>query len=284
MVPKSRLQEFGFPDEGKFPRHLVNHSVSMTLPSAIERGIDPLEVIVEDGLVVPLQKEGSSGGMIIRSDGMMLYVWHRDPKDPGTPLESRFISEVPYEARVEVNNIMHRAIGADPTLIDIWAKVSAAWVERFPVVERESTLQLAGEFTTVPLAWGIISELIAQLTGKQPRPPGEAILRLVVESEHDFKRGWLGEESVVDEAPLREIFKTGRVKYLLQRLFPRMQKALRSPVFNPRSHFRVYYGAGSVYLIKLIVVPPADLSISSADAVGIEFSLDSLDGFSPSME
>ena len=283
MIPKSRYQEFGFADEDKFPRRLSHHAVSMSLPSAMDNGIEPLEVIVDDGLVVPLQKTGSSSGMIIRSDGMMLYVWHRDPKDPRSPLEARFIKEIPYDARAEVSNIMHRAVGADPTLDDIWGKVSAAWLGWFPVLDVEGAVQPAGEFATVAKAWDMMGQLMGRLIEKAGASSGGVGVKIIVQSEENFKQGWLGEENIVDETTLRAITVQGRVKYLLQVLFPKIQKVLRLPVFHPSSTFRLYYGSSSVYMIKLVVIAPVDPGKKSLNAAGIEFTLSSLDGFAPSL-
>ncbi|MBF0387730.1 MAG: hypothetical protein HQL20_07730 [Candidatus Omnitrophica bacterium] len=285
MIPLSRLQEFGFADEGRFPRRLTRHAVTMSLPSALEHGVEPLEVIVEDGLVVPLQRSGSSSGMIIRNDGAMLYVAHQDQKDPASPLEARFIKEIPYDARNEVSNIMHRAVHADPSLADIWRQVSMTWLDWFPALKNEGAIQPAGEFTQVAKAWDMTGELIGRLIEKVQRSfSGEVNLKVVVQSEADFKKGWLGEDILVDERTLREVTAQGRVKYLLQFLFPRMQKVLSSPVFHPRSTFRLYYGSSSVYIVKLVVVPPADQPGVPASSAGVALLLPALEGYSPSME
>lgn len=285
MIPKSRLQEFGFADEDKFPRRLRHHAVTMSLPSALDHGAQPLEVVVDDGLVVPLQKPGTTSGMIIKSDGTMLYIWHRDQKDPRSPLDARFIKEIPYDARIEVSNVMQRAVAADPSLSSIWAKISAAWLEWFPLLTGEGVVLEAGQFDKIAKAWDMIGELTGRLTARDPASSaGELKLKVLVQCDGDFVKGWLGEEILVDEIILSEIHRTGRVKYLLQRLYPRMQEVLRNPVFHPRSTFCLYYGSSSVYMIKLVVVAPADAGEGMINTAGIEFTLSAPGGFSPSLE
>ena len=133
-------------------------------------------------------------------------------------------------------------------------------------------------------AWDMTGQLMGRLIEKTPLSfAGEISVKVIVQGEGDFRKGWLGEEILVDEILLRDIAAQGRVKYLLQRLFPKLQKVLRSPVFHPGSTFRLYYGSSSVYMIRLVVVPPAGLARRHTDTAGIEFTLDSLDGFSPSL-
>ncbi|MBF0619936.1 MAG: hypothetical protein HQL19_07200 [Candidatus Omnitrophica bacterium] len=280
MIPQSLLKEFGFIDEEKFPRRLNHHSVSLSLPTALNFGVEPLEVIVEDGLVVPLQEAGSTGGMIIRNDGLMLYVGHQDPNDPASPLESRFIKEIPYEARLQVSNIMRRAVAVDPSLGEIWHHVSNAWTGWFSTLEGDGVLQLAGEFVTIAKAWHQLGELLGQLidrvSDKNSSVQDIVQLKTVVQTEKEFNRGWLGEEILVDELPLSSVMAQGRIKYLMQGLFPKMQKALQSPVFISGSTFKLYYGTRRSYLMKLVILPLVDDDSSRINSTGIEFNLSSL--------
>jgi hypothetical protein len=280
MIPISRLHEFGFEGPDKFPQYLDRHTITLTLPSAAERGLDPLDVVIEDGLVIPQQSAGSSGGMVIRSDGTMLYITHRDPQDPSTPLEAKFIRDIPYDARIEASNIMRRAVEVDSSLSDIWQKVHAVWTVWFPPLEGAGLNLSAGEFTSIVAAWGRISELFARLI-EQVLDKGEDTaslhVRVVLQSGAEFSRGWQGEETLVDEMDIGEIIRMDRVKYLLQRLFPRLQKALKDPVFSPDSVFHVYYGSRRNYLVRLVIFPVENATASAVTAAGIEFNLSDLD-------
>lgn len=284
MIPISRLHEFGFEGPEKFPQYLDRHTITLTLPSAVERGLDPLDVVVEDGLVIPQQSAGSSGGMVIKSDGTMLYITHRDPQDPTTPLEARFIRDIPYDARIEASNIMRRAVEVDASLSDIWQKVHAAWTVWFPPLEGAGLNLSAGEFTSIVAAWNRISELFSRLIEQvldKGEDPAALHVRVVLQSTAEFARGWQGEESVVDEMDIGEIIRMDRVKYLLQRLFPRLQKALKDPVFSPDSVFQVYYGSRRNYLIRLVVAPGTNTAAAAVIAAGIEFNLSDLDREAP---
>jgi len=284
MIPKSQLQEFGFTDPEKFPRELVHHVVSLSLPSAMDQGMEPLEVIIENGLVVPLQASNTSSGMIIQNDGTMLYIGHRDAGNPSSPLESRFTKDIPYDMRIEVNNIMRRAVQADPTLSDIWTRIANSWSGWFPGLEEESSIQPAGEFKSIAQAWNKLSDLMGQMidqvTGNK-YDLKRVILKVIVQSDKEFKKGWLGEESVADEVTLKSIVQQGRVKYLLQSLLPKLQKVLKNPVFSSKSAFRIFYGSRRSYIIKLIVVTPEGFGRTFTDGVGVELTLADIDGFSP---
>lgn len=287
MISKSRLQEFGFTDPEKFPRGLYRHAVTLSLPSAMEKGIEPLEVVIEEGLAVPLQTSSSSSGMIIRSDGTMLYVAHHDAADPASPLEARFIKDIPYDVRISVSNVMRRAVQADPSLADLWRRVSAAWTAWFPVLERDVAVFSAGEFRDIRLAWNGIADLLGRCLDQFFRNPidlDRIRVKILVQSDMEFRKGWLGEEFLVDEASLQSIEKQGRVKYLMQHVFPGLQKVLRNPVFFPESRFRLYYGSRGVCMIKLVISPIKEQDGFTLKSAGIDFTLDTLDGASSSMD
>ncbi|NTV30149.1 MAG: hypothetical protein HGA80_08735 [Candidatus Omnitrophica bacterium] len=287
MIPSSRLQEFGFADDDKLPRQLIEHAVTLSLPSALEQGVEPLEVIIDEGLLVPMQSKGSTGGMIIRSDGTMLFVAHQDSRDQSSPLESHFIKDIPYEVRSEVSNIMRRAVQADPSLAGLWERISAVWTVWFPVPESDATQQEAGEFVAISGAWNGIGDILARWLEHAPVVHvdiGSVRVRFVVQCDGEFRKGWKGEELVVDEISRRAVLQQGRVQYLMQRLFPRMQQALRSPMFRPGSVFRLYYCARPVSTVRLVIVPPSGECGDLANSAGIELPLDPPQGFTPSVE
>jgi len=284
MIPQSRLEEFGFSDPKKFPQHLMRHAIMLSLPSAMERGIDPVEIVIEDGLAVPLQVSVNSSGMVIRGDGAMLYVAHRDDRDMASPLEVRFIREIPYDVRIEVSNIMRRAVLADPSLKDVWSRVSGIWLSWFPISEDDGAVSSAGEFGNIGQAWNGIGDLVSRLCGQVHQSAAKTVssrLRLVVQSGQEFKKGWQGEEHVVDETDVELIIQRGRIKYLLQDLFPKMQKILRNPMFSLESTFRLYYGSRRAYIIKLVILPINDPGKGAADSAGIELTMPAVDGFPP---
>jgi hypothetical protein len=287
VIPSSRLHEFGFPDAARFPQRLKHHAVSLSLPSAISRGLSPVEVMILDGLVVPSQAGGGASGMIIRSDGAMLFIGHRDAKDPSSALEARFIRDIPYDARLEASNIMRRAVLADPSLAGIWRMVHARWALWFPPVAGDGKVQLAGEFITAAQAWNRLADLLGQLAGQhasRPEASGRVVVKVMVQSDAEFNQGWQGEELEVDVTDLAAIIRRGHVKYLYQDLFPRMQAVLRNPMFLSGSGFRLYYAARHACTLKLVVVSPGGSvgALGAFGSPGIELTLAALDGFSPS--
>ncbi len=285
MVPQSRLQEFGFTDAGKFPQRLIYHAVLLSLPSAMDNGIEPLEVIIEDGLMIPMQASGSNGGMIVQSDGRMLYVGHRDPLDMKSSLEARFIKEIPYDARLEVSHIMHRAVQVDPGLMEIWDKVNSVWMGWFPVLEAEEDRVLSGEFTNIAQAWNRLGDLIGQLIANIPVNPSDLLkIKVIIQSDHEFRRGWQGEEFLADEIVRRSVTEQGLTKYLFQRLLPRMQQILRNPIFFSGSIFRLYYGFRGSCIIRLVIVPLNGQDRPFTALAGVELTLEAIDGFSPSVK
>ena len=47
MISSERLKEFGFEDAAKFPQLLLNHAVTISLPSAVAHGVGPVTVIID---------------------------------------------------------------------------------------------------------------------------------------------------------------------------------------------------------------------------------------------
>jgi hypothetical protein len=286
MISQSRLQEFGFIDPEKFPRQLTHHVVSLSLPSAINSGMAPIEITVENGLMVPLQNTGSSSGMIIQHDGQMLYIGHQQVNDPSSPLESHFTRDIPYDMRVDVSNIMRRAVQADPALTDMWTAITSIWKAWFPVMEEQSSIQPAGEYHSIAQTWNKLSDLMSQMLTQAAKDPvnlDRIRVKVIIQSSSEFKKGWQGEEFTADETSLKAIVHQGRVEYLMQSLFPKLQQILKNPVFSPRSSFMIFYGSRRAYMIKIIVHSPEVHEASFMSNAGIELSLKDVDGFSPSI-
>lgn len=278
MIPLSRLHEFGFETIDQLPKHLSNHAVTLSLPTAVHYGLEPIEVVIEDGLVIPSQSGALSGGMIVRRDGSMLYVGHKDAKDPRSPLESHFTREIPYDARVEVVHVMRRAVAADPSLTSIWSVILQVWSGWFSAFDGEGDIQAAGDFKDASGAWSRMGELLDRLVTQFGASPDLSRLnvKFIVQLESELRKGWLGEESLVDSVPLDIIADQGRVKFMYQHLFPKLQKALRSPLFSSSSTFRICYGTRQAYIIKLVVVLSEGQSAGVTDSVGIDLVLDNL--------
>ena len=255
MIPLGRLQEFGFSSEDKLPRQLRDDAVTLSLPSAVEHGVEPVIIEIVHGLVIPLSAAGAHNGMIINSDGMVLHVGHADAQDRASPLEAKFIKEIPYDIRVEVNQIMRRAIQVDPSLDEIWTSVCAAWVTWFPPKPNESKAVRVGAFLDVRQAWEALLGQVGQMADKA----GPVMVRVVVQHELEFNKGWMGEEILVDEGSARKMA-----------CFISMQRALRDPLFHPRSSFKLWRERRGVDVIKLVVVPPWGIELDEGQTVGIE--------------
>ncbi|MBF0331251.1 MAG: hypothetical protein HQL17_04880 [Candidatus Omnitrophica bacterium] len=257
MIPLARLQEFGFKSEDRLPRQLRDDAVTLSLPSALEHGLEPVMVEIAHGLVIPLSSANAHNGMIINSDGMVLHVGHAVADDSRSPLQARFIQEVPYDIRVEVCQIMRRAVLADPSLDEIWKPVCAAWVGWFPPKPNGSKAVRVGVFQHSREAWAGLQGLIGQAADGA----AAVSVRVVVQREAEFNKGWLGEETLVDEGPARKMA-----------CFLRMQRVLRDPVFHPRSTFKLWRELRGANVFKLVVVPPSEGALDDGNAAGIELS------------
>ena len=268
MIPYGRLRESGFPDAERFPRELVDHEVELSLPSAIEYGVMPVRVRIARGLVVPLQVPGSANGTVIRGDGAILHIGHREAGNPASELDARFISEVPYALRVEISHIMRRALQADPSLKGVWDQVLLAWTVWFPPEESVGVFKPSGVFDRAEPACrgieGLMGQLITQLE-KHPPVPAQIKVRVVVQHEQEFNKGWCGEEFLVDDVAAVAVIKAGWINYVKNSLFSKLRLALATPVFHPRSTFRLMYGIEGGPTIKLVVVPlPGAAKVSAA--------------------
>jgi hypothetical protein len=231
--------------------------VTLSLPSAVEHGVEPVMVEIAHGLVVPLIGAGTHNGMIINSDGMVLHVGHRDADDRTSPLEARFIQDVPYDIRVEVCQIMRRALQVDPSLDEIWKPVCAAWVQWFPPKPNGAKAVRIGAFTDVRQAWAALLDLI----GKAADSTGSGRVRVVIQQEMEFNKGWMGEEVVVDDGLARKMA-----------CFAKMQRALRDPMFHPKSTFKIWKEQRGMDVLKLVVVPPWGVDVNEMSAAGIELT------------
>ncbi|GEM_PF-3462544 len=284
MIPQGRLRESGFSDEKKFPRELIDHEIELSLPSAMAHGVASVRVRVARGLVVPLQVSGSANGTVIRSDGAILHVGHQDPADAASALEAHFIRDIPYDLRVDVVHIMRRALQADPSLKGIWDEILQAWKIWFPAPESVGVFKQAGTFDRVDQAWQgmvhLMGQLMSQLDQHVP-VPAHVKVRVVVQLEAEFRKGWCGEELLAGEAAAAAIIKAGWINYVKNFIFPKLQLVLGSPVFHPQSTFKLLYGVGGAPTIKLVVVPRPGVDASGLTAVGIELSQACRDIFPP---
>ncbi len=286
MIPHDRLRESGFLDDRKFPRELVDHEIELSLPSAIEYGVTPLRVQVKRGLVIPLQVTGSSNGTVIRQDGAILHVGHQEPGNPASPLAARFIREIPYDLRVEISNIMRRALQADPSLKGIWDDIQRAWQIWFPAKESLEAFRLAGSFDDAQQAWFGVAHLTGQLIERfeaHAPVPVHVKIRVVVQGHDEFNQGWSGEELLVNEAAVAAINKAGWINYVKNFIFPGLKQVLGNPVFQPRSTFKLYYGNSGTPTIKLVVVPWPGHDALAVSAAGIELNDLSREAFTPAV-
>ncbi|MEI8011549.1 MAG: hypothetical protein WCI27_03565 [Candidatus Omnitrophota bacterium] len=284
MIPHDRLRESGFLDDRKFPRELVDHEIELSLPSAIEYGVTPLRVRVERGLVIPLQVAGSSNGTVIRRDGAILHVGHQESGNPASPLAARFIRDIPYDLRVEISNIMRRALQVDPSLKSIWDDVRNVWLVWFPAGESVDAFKFAGSFDTADQAWLGMAHLIGQLVERfeEHAPvPVHVKIRVAVQGDVEFKEGWSGEELLVSEAAVTAVITAGWINYVKNFIFPGLRQVLASPVFQPRSTFKLYYGNGGTPTVKLVVVPWPGHDAQAVSSAGIELNHVSRDAFKP---
>jgi hypothetical protein len=261
MTLQHRMREFGFLDVDHLPRVLNDHAVSLSLPSAMEHGLDPVEITIRRGLAIPAQVPGSANGVIVRSDGMVLHVGHHDPKDLSSPLEAKFVKDIPYDLRVELSNIMRRAVQADPSLAPVWESILRAWKLWFPLKAALPGIKHAGTFAVASAAWKAVcrtlEQLVTKLESQKSDAPQTAGIRIVVQNEPQARQGWLGEEILVDEVQAAVLIKEGSSAYARRHLLVKMRQVLASPVFHSRSSFRVLYEPRSAHTIKLVVIPPS---------------------------
>lgn len=236
MISSQRLKEFGFGDADKFPKLLLNHNVTVSLPTAITHHVPPVSVVIDRGLAVPVQMQGAPNGTIIKSDGTIAYVSHRDPADQASPLQVTFVDDIIYDVRAQVYNIMRRAVEADRGLNDVWQEVLAHWTKRYPPFIKEIERQNLGEFTHARDAVHAL---------------GKYSCKAVVQTLEQFEKGWQGEEFTADKMPAD------------------LKRILKDPVFHSRSTFRLYHESRTVPVVKLVVIPPAD-AVSYGHSRGID--------------
>ena len=257
MIPDEKLEEFGF-NKDQFPRKLIEQAVTLGLPLAGGHSAAPITIVIERGLMVPVQTPGTANGMIIREDGAILHVSPQNPSDLGSALKTTFLQDIPYDVRVDVYNIMKRAVEIDPDLSDIWAEIQARWIERYPPIVGEIHRQEYGSFVTINQAFGALQNLIQQffqqasskVSGAENIP-----LKVIVQTAEELEHGWQGEEFAADRQNLGESLKT----------------ILRNPVFHSKSTFRLCYEPRMVPAIKLVVAAPAHGAFANY-AHGIEFN------------
>ena len=255
MISPQRLKEFGFDDAAKFPQLLLNHAVTISLPSAVAHNVGPVTVIIDRGLAVPVQMPGVPNGMIIKSDGTMVYVGHRDPLDFASLLQASFVRDIAYDVRVEAYNIMRRAVELDPVLNGIWQEIQSQWVKWYPPAFKEIERQSAGQFLNVQSALQGLEELIRKFID-QTAQTGFMPVRIIVQTAEELEKGWQGEEFPADETTNGRVLSLGPKQYVRENLLPKLKKILSNPVFFSQSAFQLYYEQRVVPAMKLVVVPP----------------------------
>ncbi len=259
MISNEQLREFGFEDISKFPQILTDHAVTISLPSAIAHQLEPVQVIINRGLAIPVQMPGVPNGMIIRSDGKMVYVGHESAADFSTPLKASFTDNINYDVRLEAFNIMSRAVEVDPLLGDIWIEILSHWVKWYPILLHEIKRQHAGEFNTAKEAVAGLEDFLEsfarQVEGEQVNSD-IVPFKIVVQTVEEVAKGWQGEEFVADESTVGAVLAQQVHNYMKQRLLPKLRLILESPIFFTKSTFRLYFEPRVVPVLKMLVIPP----------------------------
>lgn len=259
MISNELLKEFGFEDVSKFPRVLMDHAVTVSLPSAVSNQIDPVHVIINSGLAIPVQIPGVPNGMIIRNDGRMVYVAHEQPRDFTTPLKVTFTTEIAYDIRIEAYNIMLRAVEVDRSLQTVWNEILAHWVTWYPADGKEIKSQAGGAFKDIRETLSglevFIDKFIRQIKS-EAAPVDHVPFKIVVEAEDQAAKGWQGEEFIVKESTVGDVSAKTAAAFLQVAVRPRLKEILQNPVFFSQSSFQLHFESRAVPVFKIIVVPP----------------------------
>lgn len=258
MFNEVRLQEFGFKNAEAFPRLIDNQEITLTLPTAGAL-VDPVAVQITAGLLVPVQlPSGMAQGMVIDIDGRVVSI-SQQHNDPENDLHVQFVEEVPYDARVEVANVMQRALMINPELNDVWQVIRRHWQVRFPANTDELERQAIGRYDDVHAAWQELCvafmKLIQQMENRATLDRVHVEPQVVVQTQDDFELGWLGKEVLVDRLSLQELDVYSMSTYCQQRLGPKLREHLADPLYDPKSTFALYYEARLFPTVKLVVLP-----------------------------
>ncbi len=259
MISNEQLKEFGFNDIAKFPTALLNHAVTISLPSAMAHQLQPVDIIINRGLAIPVQMPGVPNGMIIRNDGKMVHVAHDNPLDFSTPLKVTFTDDIAYDVRIEAHHIMQRAVEVDPSLNILWKEILAHWIKWYPLLLQEIKRQHAGEFNHVQDALRGLEQLLEKFVGQvtqESSQPGLIPFKIIVQSVEEMDSGWMGEEFIVNENRLSTVIAVGASSYVAEVARPRIKGILQNPVFFTHSTYRLYYEPRIIPVLKLVVVPP----------------------------
>jgi len=84
----------------------------------------------------------------------------------------------------------------------------------------------------------------------------EISMRVVVQMQEEFKKGWQGEEVLVDQCPFGKIKEDGVMKYLEDKLFDKLKFILINPTIPSKSNFEVVYEYRSIPTLKLVIIYP----------------------------
>lgn len=261
MISKEQLKEFGFDNIEKFPRLLNNHEVSISLPSAMAHGVAAINVSIDRGVAIPVQIPGVPNGMIIRSNGTMVYVAHRIPEDPASALQSTFTDEISYDIRLESFNIMRRAVEVDPQLKDVWDEIQSHWLHWYPPFIKEIARQSSGQFKSIGGAVKVLDLLIAKFIAdikNQNTQAASIPVRIILQTLDEMRKGWQGEEFIVDQSTVGQMMLLGLEKYTEINLRNKLKSALKNPVFSSNATFEVYYEPRAIPVIKIVIDNPVE--------------------------
>jgi hypothetical protein len=261
MLSNEHLKEFGFEDLSKFPRILMDHSVTVSLPSAVSHQLEPVHVIIHRGLAIPVQMPGVPNGMVIRSDGKMVFVAHEQPRDFTSPLKVTFTEDIAYDIRIEAYNIMLRAVEVDRSLQAVWTEILDHWVQWYPPDGKEIKFQSGGTFRDIQKALAGLEQFLDKFGAQVQREssqPHVIPFKIVVESQEEAGKGWQGEEFRIKESTLGQIMSQGTRPFLNDEIQPKLKETLQNPVFFTQSSFQLYFESRVIPVFKIIVVPPAN--------------------------
>lgn len=257
MVNEVTLKEFGFSSIEKFPRRLDNQEITLTLPE-VDGVVDPIAVDIVCGLLVPIQLPSQmQQGMIITDEGCVVSIAQKID-EPEAELEIKYVEDVPYDARIEIANVMRRAVIIDETLGQVWDSIESYWEMRFPPTHEELQRQGIGFFKKVEKAWegmaGAFSKLTQQIHQSEHQDVSQFQLQVVVQTQQDFHLGWKGVEKVIGRVRINELEEMTVVEYLEEKLGPALKEELADPIYDPQSDFRLFYEARLFPTVKLVVI------------------------------
>ena len=92
---------------------------------------------------------------------------------------------------------------------------------------------------------------------KKQTPQAASIsLRVILQTAEEMKKGWQGEEFIIDQTTVGEIMVMGLDKYFEENLQNKMKRALKNPVFCSDASFEVFYEPRAIPVLKLVIDNP----------------------------